>query len=440
MDRINRLASILAHRKSSRRTAIGGGKLDPEFYDLMGPGGSDPGGEELAGAMERLVSELLDKGMSPEHILEVLIELYNADEDVVIEAIKSAMQKRGMTNGRGSSRHRTAQPLDEDEYRPHKQIKPSRTDVDPTAKIYRDTDDLREEADEDEDMDDERGDKSVLLFGGDDDDDGLDYADEDVGKETLRKSRLKLLAGMIWAELGEPDAVVEESAPNELSVRVQDLSWKVSVDDDGKVQISGFDSGAEQFVGNIPDEDAEAQIVKISDHIHQLIAEDIDEKSTPAEPPVHFGPEETGVEDMEMGGEEEAPPVAPGGDQGAVAGEQAVPPDMGAPAAGGEMPFGVEAMPAPAPAPGGMPPAGGALPAPAPGGYPPAPGGPPAPFPAASRRRQTKLPPQVSRVATARLENVSNELEGIGESLGSEGEEVFGDLAERVRSVVDWIS
>ena len=345
-----------------------------------------------------------------------------------------------LANGAYRVSDRIAQPQDELEYRPHERVKPPITEVDSTAKIYRDTDDLREEADEDEDSDDsyERGEKSALLFGGDDDDDGLDHDDDaEVGTETLRKSRLKLMAGMIWAELGEADAVVEESAPNELSVRVQDLSWKITVADDGKVQISGFDSGAEQFVGQIPDEDAEAEIVKISDHIHQLIAEDIDEKSTPAEPPVHFGPEDMGVEE-ELAGEEETPPVAPTGDQGAVPEEAAVPPDMGAlPGGGGEMPFGGGVPPATAPAPGGMPPMGAAPPAapPVPGGVPPAPGG----FPPAASRRQMRLPSQVRRVATARLETVSNELESIGDSLGEDGREVFGDLAERVRSVVNWI-
>jgi hypothetical protein len=99
-----------------------------------------------------------------------------------------------------------------------------------------------------------------------------------------------------------------------------------------------------------------------------------------------------------------------------------------------------------------MPPMGAAPPAapPAPGGGPPAPG----PFPAASRRRmkdglltfnrvsssQHRLTSQVRRVATARLETVSNELEGIGEALGQEGEEVFSNLADRVRSVTNWIN
>lgn len=337
-----------------------------------------------------------------------------------------------------SKADRVAQPEDELEYRHHERVKPPITEVDQRAKLYRDTDDLREEADEDEGLDDEQGDKSVMLFGGDDDDDGLDGDEEaEVGKETLRKSRLKLLAGMIWAQLGEADAVVEESAPNELSVRVQDLSWKITVADDGKVQISGFDSGAEQFVGEIPEEDAEADIVKISDHVHQLIAEDIDEKSAPTEPPVHFGPEDMGVEG-ELEGEGDFAPVAPGGDEGVAPEETAVPPDLAAPPAGGEMPFGAgaPAAPAPAPAPGGMPPMGAAPPAApmAPGGAPPAPG----PFPAASRRRM-RLPSQVRRVATARLETVSNELESIGVSLGDDGEEVFSNLADRVRSVVDWI-
>lgn len=335
-----------------------------------------------------------------------------------------------------STSSRVAQPEDELEYRPHERVRPPITEVDPTAKIYRDTDDLKDD-DEDEDLGDERGDKSTLLFGGDDDDDGLDEDDAEVGKDTLRKSRLKLLAGMIWAELGEADAVVEESAPNELSVRVQDLSWKITVSDDGRVSISGFDSGAEQFVGEIPEEDAEAEIVKISDYVHQLIAEDIDEKSAPTEPPVHFGPEDTGVEG-EMEGEEEAPPAAPGGDEGVAPEETPVPPDLAAPPPGGEMPFGEGVPPAPAPAPaqGGMPPMGASPPAvpQAPGGAPPVPGQ----FPVASRRR-TRLTSQVRRVATARLETVSNELERIGVSLGGEGEEVFSDLADRVRAVVDWI-
>jgi hypothetical protein len=240
---------------------------------------------------------------------------------------------------------------------------------------------------------------------------------------------LKLLAGMIWAQLGEPDAVVEESAPNELSVRVQDLSWKVTVDEDGRVTISGFDSGAEQYIGEIPQEDSETQIVKISEHVHQLISEDIDKKSVPAEPPVHFGPEDTDVTDQTQ--TQPPPPAAPGGDMGAVApDQQAIPPDLGV-APGGE----------------GFPPASGGAGAPAPGGPPvnPAPaapgvGVPPAqtPFPAASRR-SWRLPGRVVRVAHARLEDVSSQLEEIGESLGDDGEEVFAKLAERVRQVVDLI-
>ena len=390
---------------------------------------------------------LLDEGNSPAKVLQMLTSVYKIEKMVAGQMIREILDEKGNVNGavhevKGNYREsgrRVAQPQDDFEYRPDEHVRPSTTEfVDPTAKIYRDTDDLREEADED--SDEEKRDKSVLLFGGDDDDDGLDNDDDaEVGKDTLRKSRLKLLAGMIWAELGEADAVVEESAPNELSVRVQDLAWKITVDDDGKVQISGFDSGAEQFVGQIPDEDAEAEIVKVADHIHQLIAEDIDEKSTPAEPPVHFGPEDTGVEG-ETEGAEETPPVAPGGDEGVYPEEAAIPPDMGAPpGGGGEMPFGAGAPPAPAPVPpgGGMPPAGAIPPAapPAPGGVPPAPAG----FPPAASRGRVRLPSQVSRVATARLETVSNELESIGESLGEDGEEVFGELADRVRSVVDWI-
>jgi hypothetical protein len=322
---------------------------------------------------------------------------------------------------------RVSQSEDELEYRPHEKIHPPITEVDQRAKIYRDTDDLK-----DEDMDDEGKDKSVLLFGGDSNDyHDFDGGETQVRKETLRKSRIKLLAGQIWAQLGEADAVVEESAPNQLSISVQDLSWKITIDDDGKVLVSGFDSGAEQFVGQIPDENAEAEIVEISDHVHQLIAEDIEEKSTPAEPPVRFGPEDDEIS-KETKGEGEVPPVAPGGDEGAVAPqEQTVPTDLGMPQEGGGMPFGVGAPAAPAF--GSTPPAGAA-----PSVAPPYQGQATQPFPAASRRRVV-LPSRVVRVASARLETVSNELERIGVSLGEDGEEVFGNLADRVRSMVDWI-
>jgi hypothetical protein len=333
-----------------------------------------------------------------------------------------------------STSSRIAQPEDKLEYRPKENVRPPTGDVALGAHIYPDDDDLE---DDDDDLDhiEEGEEKDTLLFGGDKKDfRDLDKDEERVGRDTLRKSRLKLLAGMIWAQLGEADAVVEESAPNELSVRVQDLSWKVTVDEDGRVTISGFDSGAEQFVGEVPEENAEAQIVKISDGIHQLIAEDIDRKSEPVEPPVHFGPEDTG-EIENLPGEETGappPPAAPGGDQGTTLdfggappppAPGGAPPPGGAPT-GGEMPFGLEGA---APPPGGAPP-----PPPSPGG-----GGAPAPpFPTASRRRM-RLQRRVVRVATARLETVSNQLESIGEGLGDDGEEVFSKLADRVRTVVD---
>ena len=309
-------------------------------------------------------------------------------------------------------------------------ITPPTRDVKPGSHTYRDTDDLREEADEDdEDEHMEKGEGSNLLFGGDDEDFDDFEGDEDVGEDTIRKSRIKLLAGMIWAELGEPDAVVEESAPNELSIRVQDLSWKVSLDDDGRVTISGFDSGAEQYVGVIDEENAETQIVKIADNVQQLIAEDIDEKAVPPEPPVHYGPDDTNVVEQPEGGAM-TPPAAPGGDQGIMG----MPEDPLAPLPGEGAAGGVEAFPPPA---GGLP----APTAPAPGGVPPAAppgvGAPPAPFPAASRRRRMVMPARVVRVANARLDEVSNQLENIGESLGDDGEEVFSKLADRVRRVVD---
>lgn len=195
-------------------------------------------------------------------------------------------------------------------------------------------------------------------FFDEDEDDELSMEDEEhehhSSPETLRKTRLKLLAGMVWAYLGEPTAVVEESAPNELSVKVQDLSWRVFVNEDGRVNISGFSSGSDHFVGKIPVKDAEASILKISKNIHKLISDDIDEKSIPTEPPVHFGPDEEPGEDVSETEEGEESPAAPEGDQGVS--QEALPQDMSTSAPSAE-PVMSQPQPAAPPAPGAVPPA-----------------------------------------------------------------------------------
>jgi hypothetical protein len=320
------------------------------------------------------------------------------------------------------SSRRVAQPIDNDDRPRRDDIRPPMTDVD-VGRFNDYPDDHHEEGEN----------RDNILFGGPEEEFIPPSDDEqEVGRDTLRKSRIKLLAGMIWAQLGEPDAVVEESAPNELSVRVQDLSWKIAIDDDGRVNISGFDSGAEQYIGEIPEEDAEQQIVKIADHVHELISRDIEEKSTPAEPPVHFGPDDSSMDQGGSADQAAPPPAAPGGDQGVVPQDQAIPPDMGM----GAPPTPDMGMP-PAQAPGMGAPPGMAPPA-APGAFPPAgmaPG-----FPTASRRRVLPLRPAVRREAHSRLDEVSTQLYNIGEALGEEGEETFKKLADRVQRVVEVIN
>jgi hypothetical protein len=266
-----------------------------------------------------------------------------------------------------------------------------------------------------------------------DDLDELDLEDEESEEHTdlgtVRKARLKILAGMIWAYMGEPEAVVEEVAPNEISIKVQDLSWKVMLDDDGRVKVSGFDSGAEHFVGRMPNMNAENAILKISKNIHELVSKDIDKRSTPPEPPVHFGPEDT--EEPPEEGAEGAAPAAPEGDQG-VAPEGGV-----GGGAVGEMPPPMDLGAAP-PAPGAAPP-----PPPAPGGAPPPPAPGQQPFPppppAASRRRSQDLILLGRRRAHARLDEVRGQLQDLGDSLGEDGEKVFAKLAERVNRVLQFL-
>jgi hypothetical protein len=235
---------------------------------------------------------------------------------------------------------------------------------------------------------------------------------------------------MIWAYMGEPEAVVEEVAPNEISIKVQDLSWKVMLDDDGRVKVSGFDSGAEHFVGKMPDANAENAILKISKNIHELVSKDIDKRSTPPEPPVHFGPEDTEESPEEI--PEGAAPAAPEGDQGvapeaeAAGGAAGAPLDLGM--AGEAPPAAPLAVPGAAP---GAPGAPGAAPPPPPGQQPF-----PPMAPAASRQKARDLITLGRRRAHARLDEVQGQLRELGGSLGEDGEEVFTKLAERVDRVL----
>jgi hypothetical protein len=225
--------------------------------------------------------------------------------------------------------------------------------------------------------------RSMLFHGpADQDTKGLATQNE---PETIRRSRIQLLAATVWAKLGDASAVVEELGPNQLSVKVQDFSWKLSVQDDGRVNLSGFDSGSAQFVGKIPQNDAEHALLKISDNITQLISDDLDQKTQPPEPPVRFGPEEDedeedfddGFEDDEgdEDGQEQNPPAPYGDDleNGPPPEQNATPPDMAAPPPQPGM--------APPPQPMGPPPQPGMAPPPQP------PPGQAPPFPSASRSR-----------------------------------------------------
>lgn len=282
-------------------------------------------------------------------------------------------------------------------------------------------DDKSDRYNDDDSFDDDPNDKTdENELKSEDSIDLTDFDEPDRG-ETHRKTRLKLLAGMIYAQLGDPAAVVEEARPNELTVRVQDLSWKVVVDDQGRVSVSGFDSGADQLVGKLPEENAENAIVRTSENVHRLISEDIDRKSVPTEPPVRYGPAEdlAGPEEG-MAGSSAGPPVAPGGDQGmdlAAQGPGEVPQDM-APLPGAAAP-GNGGFGAPAGAPGMGVPGGGP-----PGAPTPPPGTPGVGAPVASRRR-----------AGIELIQVVDRLKHIGAGLDKDGQEAFDQLAMRIKMI-----
>jgi hypothetical protein len=189
-----------------------------------------------------------------------------------------------------------------------------------------------------------------------------------MDKEGIRKARLELLAAMLWGKLGDQSAIVKETDPNELTIELGDLSWVVSIKDDGKISVSGFDSGVEQYIGKMPDKNSEISLIEIANNAIQLIQDDIEENEEPPQPPIHYGPEDDLEGTDEQLETDEDPVPSPETSQGdelqTPGGEVPLDQSMGQPPIDPSMGTGSEPMP-PAggtpgmPMPTGMPPDGG---------------------------------------------------------------------------------
>jgi hypothetical protein len=284
-----------------------------------------------------------------------------------------------------------------------------------------------------------------------------DEPETKVDKAGIDKARFELLAANLWAKLGDANAVVEETNPKELTIRSGDLSWVLTLKDDGRISVSGFDSGVEQYLGKIPGEDAELALLEIANNALELIQEDIEENQAPPEEPVHFGPEDEeediegfedseteqfGEEEPEMRDEDLPPPPETGmGDMGADPG-MGMSPD---PMQGGMDTMPPDPMQDPmmqtqAPMQGGMaPPMDPMMQQP----MQPQPMGPmnqmaPPPMPMGNRRRPNSN--QVGRrVRTAAIKRVSSVLDGVADGLQKISEMLeekdsgaFLDLAARI--------
>lgn len=286
-----------------------------------------------------------------------------------------------------------------------------------------------------------------------------DNPDTKMDKEGLRKARLELLAAMLWAKIGDPQATIKETDPNELTLELGDLSWVITVSDEGKISISGFDSGVEQYIGKMPENDTEISLVEIADNAVQLINDDIDENEQPPEDPIHFGPEDeegTDSSEVELGDEQMPPPPETAqGDEMATPGGGEMPMDAGmeAPMPGASPDMASAGMPPPpaapgTPPPGGMPPPPVApgmpmqppagMPPPPPQGQPMMPGMPQATRRSVNREQITgRIRKATRKVAILQLEQAAGELESLSASLEGKDSETFKNLATRIDRVTN---
>lgn len=234
--------------------------------------------------------------------------------------------------------------------------------------------------------------------------------------QTKLSRRMKLLAGMIFANLGGT-ATVEESGPGKLNVYLPDgNTWKLNVKDD-RVTISGDPNSPNygDFLGKL----GKTSILDIAENAANIIHEAMDRN--PPEPPAYFeGAYHPDVQQPEQGPDLVMPPGAepPMEPMGAPEDLSGMTPDMGMPPEMGGMPGGDMGM-------GGVPPApmpGPAAPAPSPfpGAVPPQQPMAPPPFPpTASRRRiagrldeiAAQLEEAGHRKLAARIDRVANTLE-----------------------------
>lgn len=234
--------------------------------------------------------------------------------------------------------------------------------------------------------------------------------------QTKLSRRMKLLAGMIFANLGGT-ATVEETGPGKLSVYLPDgNTWKVSAKDD-RVTISGDPNSPNygDFLGKL----GKASILDIAENASTLIHEAMDRN--PPEPPVYFeGSYAPDTQQPQVGPDLIMPPGSgpPMEPMGAPEDLSGMTPDMGMPPEMGGMPGGDMGM-------------GGASPAPMPGPAAPA----PSPFPGAAPPQQPMAPPPFPPTASRR--RIASRLDLIADQLEAAGHPQLAARVDRVANTLE---
>jgi len=230
----------------------------------------------------------------------------------------------------------------------------------------------------------------------------IHFPDTQTGRETEQNEHLKVLAGQIYAELGG-NATVRAGKGNALEIVMAEDEWKITLGDDGRVQLGGFpqNPGLSQYIGEIDEENILPALFKITTNAVKHIQE-ASEVPEP-EPPIEY----PSAEEQAEGQGEELPPLGmevPGEDFP----EGMLPEDLAAQEIPEVVPAPAPAAPLPVPAAPGMAPAALGMAPAAPGMAPAAPGLAPAPAPFASKRAY------LARYAACELDTLAGELQDMG--------------------------
>ena len=103
-----------------------------------------------------------------------------------------------------------------------------------------------------------------------------------------RRRRLEFIAWGVYSSLGAL-ATVSEVGPGELRIDIKDTSWKLALDEDGRVKLSGFpqNKNVTQHVGRLNPKKLEESVAQVVEQASGMIVKSLESKKSP-KPPLYL--------------------------------------------------------------------------------------------------------------------------------------------------------